>query len=370
MTTSGASSAKPAAAGTEGAAISDGAASDRRHAGQRGRKPRMADVARVAGVSHQTVSRVLNHSPAVRPETRERVLAAIAELGYRRNVAARALVTQASRTFGVVTFGAELYGPSSTLMGVESAAREAGYYVSLANMSTVDSKSVHSAIDHFIEQDVDGLVVVTTSIEGDDTFESLGLDIPIVVVGAGRKPRADEIPVAVDQELGARLAVRHLVESGHEEIVHLTGPRDSFDARARVVGYRAEMEAAGLKPHPVIVGDWTSQQGYEVGKSMSASALPSAIFAGNDPMALGLIYALTEAGYDVPGDVSVVGFDDVPGAEYYRPPLTTVRQNFEELGRQCIAALLKALEDKGKPHLAPIKPELVIRQSTAPPRRD
>lgn len=335
----------------------------------RGRKPRMADVARVAGVSHQTVSRVLNDSTAVRPETRERVLAAIAELGYRPNVAARALVTRSSRTFGVVTFGAELYGPSSTLMGVENAARAAGYYVSLANMNVVDVASVRSAIDHFVQQGVDGLVVVTTSIEGDETFESLDLDMPIVVVGAGRTPRANEISVAVDQELGARLAVRHLIELGHREILHVSGPEDSFDARARVVGYRAEMQEAGLEPLAVVEGDWSAERGYEAGQRLCAAGqLPTAIFAGNDPMALGLIYALTEAGHDVPTDVSVVGFDDVPGAEFYRPPLTTLRQNFEELGRRCIEALLEAIRNSDKPQQQPTQPELVVRRSTAAPR--
>jgi len=329
----------------------------------------MSDVARLAGVSHQTVSRVLNDPDAVRPETRERVLAAIAELDYRPNVAARALVTRSSRTFGVVTFGAELYGPSSTLMGVESAAREAGYYVSLANMHTVDGTSVRSAIDHFVQQGVDGLVVVTTSIAGDETFESLGLDIPLVVIGAGREPRADEISVAVDQKHGARLAVRHLIELGHRDILHLSGPEDSFDARARVEGYRAEMAAAGLEARPVTVGDWSSERGYAVGKELCASGdLPTAIFAGNDPMALGLIYALTEAGHGVPDDVSIVGFDDVPGAEFYRPPLTTLRQNFEQLGRRCIEALLGAIKNSGNPHAAPTKPELVVRSSTAAPR--
>src|SRR5690625_4559262 len=163
-----------------------------------------------------------------------------------------ALPICSSRTFGVVTFGSELYGPSSTLMGVENAAREAGYYVSLANMRVVDEQSVRSAINHFVDQGVDGLVVVTTSIKGDETFESLGLDIPIVVVGAGRAPRADEISVAVDQEYGARLAVRHLLEQGHTDIVHVSGPEDSFDARARVNGFRSEMEAAGLTPRPII----------------------------------------------------------------------------------------------------------------------
>lgn len=335
---------------------------------ERIRKPRMADVAALAGVSHQTVSRVLNDSPAVRASTRERVLAAIAELGYRRNIAARTLVTRSSRTFGVVTFRPELYGPASTLMGVESAAREAGYYVSLANMTTLDADSVHSAIDHFIDQGVDGLIVVTTSIEADDTFESLNLDIPMVVIAAGRTARAGEISVGVDQELGAQLAVNHLIEHGHSDIVHVSGPMDSFDARARIVGYREAMAAANLQPREIKQGDWTSQRGYEVGKELLKGELPTAIFASNDPIALGIIYALAEAGYDVPADVSVVGFDDVPGAEFYRPPLTTLRQNFEELGRRCIEALLAAIQDSPQSQARPIRPELVVRASTAPPR--
>lgn len=333
------------------------------------RKPRMADVALLAKVSNQTVSRVLNNPDAVRPATRERVREAIAELGYRPNVAARTLVTKSSRTFGVVTFGAELYGPSRTLMGVEGAAREAGYYVSLATMRTVNGESVRNAIDHFVQQGVDGLVVVTTSIEGDATFDSLGLEIPMVVIAAGRPPRAGEIPVANDQEYGARIAVRHLIDQGHRNIVHVSGPQDSFDARARITGYHAEMLAAGLEPLPIIFGDWTAELGYEIGARLCrARELPTAIFAGNDPIALGLIYALSEGGYEVPADVSVIGFDDVPDAKFFRPPLTTIRQNFDALGRLCIATLLEAIS-KGEPaRVEPIRPELIIRSSTTQPR--
>lgn len=333
------------------------------------RKPRMVDVAHLAGVSNQTVSRVLNSPDAVRPETRERVRAAIAELGYRPNVAARTLVTKSSRTFGVVTFGAELYGPSRTLMGVEAAAREAGYYVSLATMRSVSGESVRNAIDHFVNQGVDGLVVVTTSIEGEATFDSLGLQVPMVVVGAGRSSRRGEIPVATDQEYGARLAVRHLIELGHREIVHVSGPRDSFDARARVQGYRAEMTARGLEPQPVIYGDWTAERGYEIGRELCGSAkLPTAIFASNDPLALGLVFAFEERGFEVPTDVSVVGFDDIPNAPFFRPPLTTIRQNFDALGRLCIETLLEAISTGRPASVDPIKPELIRRSSTTRPR--
>lgn len=327
----------------------------------------MADVAKAAGVSHQTVSRVLNESPAVRPATKQRVLQAVAELGYRPNRAARTLVTRSSNTIGVVTFGPKLYGPASTLMGVENAARDAGYYISLATMRTVDAQSVRSAVDHFIGQNVDGLIVVTTSIEGDETFSELSQEIPVVVVGAGRKPSGKEISVAIDQARGGRLAVEHLIGLGHEKIVHITGPEDSYDARARHEGYQEAIRAAGLEALPFVVGDWSAERGYEAGQELLArgSDMPTAVFASNDPMALGLIYALVERGVRVPRDVSVVGFDDVPGSAFYSPPLTTVRQDFEEMGRQCIESVLAALDGHIQRFPDPIAPELVERTSTA-----
>lgn len=196
----------------------------------------MSDVARVAGVSHQTVSRVLNDHPSVRDETRARVLAAIADLGYRRNTAARALVTRRTGTIGVVTSGSALFGPTSTLIAVERAAREAGLFVSMATLARWDAAGVHQVLEHFMSQGVDGVVVIAAHDHAVEAVRAFGAPVPLVMVG----PRGLDHPglqaIAVDQYAGARIATRHLLDLGHRHVLHLAGPQDWLDARSRVRG--------------------------------------------------------------------------------------------------------------------------------------
>ncbi|MBI9113911.1 LacI family DNA-binding transcriptional regulator [Sanguibacter suaedae] len=327
----------------------------------------MNDVARAAGVSHQTVSRVLNAHPNVRPETRERVLVAIAELGYRRNSAARALVTRRSGTLGVVTTGSFLFGPSSTLVAIEEAAREAGYYISVATLRTVDVTSMTEALEHFMGQGVDGIVVIAPHADVVDAVRAFEDALPMVVVASIPDPPESVTTVAVDQELGARLVVRHLAALGHEEVVHLSGPQDWLDAEGRVVGWREESRALGLRVAEPVAGDWTAGCGYDVGRRLVEGDLPTAVFAANDQLALGLLRAFHEAGLVVPRDVSVVGFDDITGAANFIPPLTTVRPGFALLGALIIETILAALQE-GAAQPASMVPELVVRASTAPPR--
>lgn len=330
-----------------------------------GKPPGMYDVARAAGVSHQTVSRVLNGNAKVAAETRERVTAAIEQLGYRRNSAARSLVTRRSGTIGVVTVRSALYGPTSTLLAIEAAAREAGYFVSLVSVLDSSDVQMKAALDHFMDQSVEGVVIIATALRLDDEL-TLGLHIPVVTISP-RAARPDAIHVtSVDHLLGARLATRHLIELGHRTIAHLSGPTDSPDATARVEGWRRELTTAGLSSSMQLVGDWSAQSGYEAGRSLIASGVPDAVFAGNDEMALGLLLALREAGMVVPEDISVVGFDDIAGSAFFGPPLTTVRQDFSTLGVRCIELLVSALRGRAAstPHLVP--PELIIRSSTAP----
>jgi DNA-binding LacI/PurR family transcriptional regulator len=327
----------------------------------------MADVARLAGVSHQTVSRVLNDHPRVHPQTRQRVLEAIGALGYRRNTAARALVTRRTRTIGVVTVGSDMYGPASTLAGLQDAARMARYFVSLASMPRTDEESVQQALEHFMDQGVDGLVVIAP---GPSAMRAVGrapADVPVAVVASGGRHRPGVLQVAVDQAEGAALATRHLLGLGHRTVVHLAGPDDWYDARARVRGWRAALEQAGADVPEVIPGDWTPECGYEVGRTLLAEGLPTAVFAANDHMALGLQHALLEAGVDLPREVSIVGFDDVPGSAFWTPALTTVRQDFDAVGRRCLQLLLAAMDGAPTPGTALVEPLLVERASTAPP---
>lgn len=331
------------------------------------RPPAMSDVATVAGVSHQTVSRVLNDHPHVRVETRTKVLAAIEQLGYRRNSAARTLVTRRSATIGVITSGSALFGPTSTLTGVEVAAREAGFFVSLATITRFDVPTMTSAVDHLLSQGVEAIIVIAPQDEVAQAVTAVGAPVPVVMISATEGQVGLVDAVSVDQEAGARLAVRHLVELGHSEIVHLAGPQDWFDARARLAGWQAECAEAGLALPVVVEGDWTAEHGYAVGQQMAREGAPSAVFAANDQLALGLLRAFWEAGLTVPDDVSVVGYDDVDGAAFFIPPLTTVRQDFAALGHLAIDALAARLAGS-ESVVEPILPTLEVRASTARPR--
>ena len=327
----------------------------------------MHDVAALAGVSHQTVSRVLNDHPRVRPETRQRVLDAIAQLGYRRNSAARALVTRRTGTIGVVTSGSALFGPTSTLIALEHAARDAGLFVSVATVPTWRADQVSTVLEHFMSQGVDGVVVIAAHDDAVVAVQAFDEPVPIVMVGPKNLPGPLH-SVAVDQYAGGRLAVRHLLELGHRDVVHLAGPVDWLDARWRIEGWRDELAAAGIRAGGPIPGDWSAQRGYDVGRELASGELPTAVFAANDQLALGLLRAFAEAGLRVPTDVSVVGFDDVDGSAHFFPPLTTVRQEFGALGRRCMELLLGAIAgecvDSGL-----IAPSIMVRASSGPPRR-
>ena len=332
----------------------------------RARAPVMSDVAALAGVSHQTVSRVLNGPPSVRTATRERVRRAIAELGYRPNTAARALVTRQSRTIGVVTEGAFHFGPASTLRGVEEAARAAGYAVSVTILPALDRASMRAAVEHLRDQSVDGVVVIAPEDAAAEALRALDAAVPLVTVEA---TDTEALPsVSVDQERGARLATRHLLDLGHATVHHVAGPLDWLEARSRLAGWRAELLAAGaVVPEPE-VGDWSAASGYAAGRRLALRSDLTAVFTANDQMAVGVLRALAEAGAAVPAQVSVVGFDDLPESGYLSPPLTTVAQDFAELGRRCLAVLLARIA--AQPVVRhPVAPALVVRSSTAPPPR-
>jgi DNA-binding LacI/PurR family transcriptional regulator len=325
----------------------------------------MEDVARVAGVSHQTVSRVLNNHPNVSAKTKERVEQAITELGYRRNTAARSLVTRRSQTIGVL--GSELaqYGPSHTLLGLQQAARDAGYFVSVAGLRDVTPESIKDAVAHFMDQGVDGIVVTVPHPGTFDVLKDITTQVPLVAVGAAGDEQLTG--AAVDQQEGARLVVEHLVNLGHRKIGHLSGPAGWIDAAARIEGWRDALAAAGLDPAPLIEGDWTAECGYRQGLAIAAERSITALFVANDQMALGVLRAFHEAGVRVPEDISVVGFDDQPEAAYFIPPLTTVAQDFEELGQRCISLLLDRLETGQPGAPVTVRPRLVVRNTTSAP---
>ncbi|MGJ3191712.1 LacI family DNA-binding transcriptional regulator [Paenarthrobacter nitroguajacolicus] len=323
----------------------------------------MEDVARVAGVSHQTVSRVLNNHPNVSSKTRERVEQAITELGYRRNTAARSLVTRRSQTIGVLGSEMAQYGPSHTLLGVQQAARDAGYFVSVAALREVTPETIKDAIAHFMDQGVDGIVVTVPHPGTFDVLKDITSQVPLVAVGSIGDEHLSG--ATVDQRQGALLAVRHLLDLGHQRIGHLSGPTDWIDAAARIDGWRDALTDAGLEPTTLIEGDWSAECGYREGLKIAADRSVSALFVANDQMALGVLRAFHEAGVHVPKDISIVGFDDQPESAYFIPPLTTVAQDFEELGQRCIGLLLDRLESGAPGTPITVTPRLVVRETTA-----
>ena len=322
----------------------------------------MHDVARQVGVSHQTVSRVLNGSDSVSADTRARVLQAIEDLGYRPNTAARALVTRRSQVLGVVSLDTTLYGPTSTLFGIEQAAREAGYFVSVASVKAITASTVRAAVDRLTEQNVDGVVVIVPLRTG-EPLSGLPHGLPVVAVDG--RTTAGLASVRVDQEEGGRLVTRHLLDQGAGTVLHLAGPADWFDAQDRLTGWRGELQRAGAPVHRPLRGSWSASSGYEAGRRLARRSDLDAVFVANDQMALGLLRAFHEIGIRVPQDVLVAGFDDVPEAAYYTPPLTTVRQDFGAVGRRSIELLLDQVAsglDRGPQAVVPA--QLVVRQST------
>jgi DNA-binding LacI/PurR family transcriptional regulator len=334
--------------------------------GTDGRRAVMTDVARLAGVSHQTVSRVINGSDQVRPDTRDRVVAAMRMLDYRPNPVARALVTGRSRTIGVVSFDTTLYGPASTLFAIERAAHEEGYLTTNVSLTSLDRPSVLAAIERLRGQVVDGILIIAPQVTAADPLTQLPEDVPLVAVET--RPD-DEVPVvAVDQFAGAAAATQHLLDLGHRTVWHIAGPSDWQESEQRVAGWDHTLRVAGAHASPPLVGDWSARSGYELGQRLVTVREITAVFAANDQMALGILRALHEVGREIPRQISVVGYDDIPEAQFFTPPLTTVRQDFGEVGRQSVTLLLAEMmsDDRSSARVV-VEPRLVVRDSAAAP---
>ena len=326
------------------------------------REPAMTDVARLAGVSHQTVSRVLNDHPNVREQTRLRVRAAIAELGYRPNRAARALVTGRSQVIGMVTLNSTLYGPSMLLAAFEQVAGEAGFAVSVASVGRLDRTSIAGAVERHLGQQVAGLVVIAPVASAGEALDHMPPDLPLVTVDGD--PQRSHALVTVDQVAGARAATRLLLDAGHRTVWHVAGPADWYDAAGRIDGWRQALTEARAEIPPPVPADWSAAAGYAAGQMLARMPEVTAVFAANDPLALGLLRALHERGRRVPQEVSVVGFDDVPEAAYFIPPLTTVRPDFEAVARAGLDLLLAQVSGGADgPGRVVLEPALVIRDS-------
>lgn len=322
------------------------------------------DVARLAGVSHQTVSRVLNDLPNVRPATRERVQQAISQLRYSPSPAARALVTRRTRTLGLIVPGTSDYGPASIAMHFNLAARTARYSVDTVSLLDTDPAGVRSAVETLLRQRVDGIVLIVDDVAVLEVVR--GLDLGIAFVAVASSARRGPAIVAIDQYRGARAAVRHLVELGHTRILHVAGPPNATDAIERLRGWRDELGAHGLPVVEPAHGDWSASSGYDVGRDLDLASA-TGVFVANDHMAIGVLSALRERDIRVPEQVSIVGFDDVPESAYLYPPLTTVRQDFAALGALVMQKVLLAIEEPDTvTESTPLATQLVVRASTAP----
>ena len=315
------------------------------------------DVARVAGVSTQTVSRVINGHANVRPETRERVLEAMSELGYRVNNAARSLGTRTTRTLGVIASDATLYGPSAGIAALEAAARAVGRWIATAYATATSTESMLEAAERLLDQGVDGLIILAPHTATLSALTAAYPFIPLTALHTGVG--------AARQEEGAALAARHLVALGHRRIAHLAGPEDWVETTARDAGVDGALASAGLELVARWRGDWSAASGAAaapaIAKAISSETAPTAIIVANDQMALGLIGGLRSVGLDVPQRVSITGFDDNADAAFYVPPLTTVRL---DLAGEAQRAIISALGESDPP--LPGAPLLVSRGSTAP----
>lgn len=327
----------------------------------------MEDVAREAGVSGQTVSRVVNARGYVGAATRERVEAAMQSLGYRPNSAARALRSGRFRTIGVVMFSFSSYGNQRTLDAIAVRAAQLGYALTLIPVESSAGETVEGAFRRLEEHAVDGIIIVIEAHQLDEADIEIPQGLPVVFVDSNR---GDLHPfVDTDQAQGARLATEHLLDLGHDTVWHVAGPAKSYSAERRREAWRSTLDARGrVVPEP-LQGDWSAASGYEAGLRLREMEGVTAVFAANDQMAIGVLRAFRESGHEVPGDVSIVGFDGLPDAAQLWPPLTTVLQHPERVGALAVDALLAELDGEERVHTPLVGTEMVVRESTAAPRQ-
>ncbi len=326
----------------------------------RGKAPTIYDVARRAGVSHQTVSRFLSGTGGIRQENRERVEEALKALNYRRNNTARSLATRRTFRLGALVYELSGTGPGRTIQGATEAARRAGYALDIVSLDTAEPGELAAALQQLEVRDLEGILATAPTDAVEEALRALDLPYPLYV------DRGDEEGVrrAVREELD------HLAGLGHSRIAHLAGPAAWTSARARHEHYRVWMEERGFEPLPAQHGDWSARSGYRVADALLDGTRPTAVFAANDRMALGLLLRLHERRLQVPGDVSVVGYDDVAEAEFFHPPLTTVRQDFDAMGRVAVQKLIRMVEAPGTAdEVALPDVRLVVRASSGPARQ-
>jgi len=332
------------------------------------------DVAATAGVSHQTVSRVLNDRPDVAENTRQHVLQIIEELEYQPSAIARSLTQQRTLTLGVVTAGLDYAGPSRTLNGITEQAERMGYSLLLKELPRFDTQDLEPLLKSLLTRRIDGIIWAVAEVGDNRAWlqEQLGrLSAPIVFLTMRARPGVSI--VAVDNYAGGRMATEHLLEQGHRNIGHITGPLDWWEARQRKAGWRDALQVAGVPEADLHSeeGDWSSASGERaIGRLLANYPEMDAVFVGNDQMALSVLQMACRRGIEVPQDLAVVGFDGLPETAHYWPPLTTVYQDQQLLGRTAVEELIRMIESdeksgNGTKHKAILlQPELIVRASS------
>ena len=322
------------------------------------------DVAREAGVSVATVSRVWNEAAFVSAETRQRVAAVAARLGYSPHGAARSLITRTTHALGVLL--PDLYGEffSEIIRGIDHTAQAAGYHILVS--SSHDSKDEIDAALRSMRGRVDGLIIMSPDLEARRTLQTLQGSFPVVLLNGGAEAKAFDT-ITIKNHEGAREMTLHLIARGHRRIAMVCGPQRNYDAAERLRGYHTALTESGIEHEASLVvrGDFSELSGYgAVSQLLELEPRPTAIFAANDSMAIGALSALREAGLRVPDDIAVAGFDDIPLARYMNPPLSTVHVDISQLGERAAARLLTSLKKGNRPHQQLLLPTtLVIRAS-------
>jgi LacI family transcriptional regulator len=331
-------------------------------------------VAGQAGVSAQTVSRVINNRPDVAPETRARIQEVIDRLGYRPNVLARSLIRQRSHTMGVVAVAWEYYGPSHTLIGIEKQVRAESYSLLLDLLHHPEIENVERILNRLLSHQVDGILWAVPEIGNNRAWlESDHFELPVPAVFLNMEPKRNVWSVQVDNRAGGRLAAEHLLAQGYRKIGTITGPLDWWEARQRLQGWQDAVRNAGLIDDSsyCIEGNWTAASGADgIEKLLERQPELEAVFVGNDQMALGVLQVANQRGLRIPQDLAIVGFDDQPEAAYYCPPLTTIRQPLIEMGCRAVDVLEGLIEAEqreetvGEAQATWLMPELVVRESS------
>lgn len=323
------------------------------------------DVAALAGVSHQTVSRVVNEHPSVAPGTRARVLRAIDELAYLPNVAARNLVTRRSQTVGIASYGNAFFGPAQMLAHIETSFRERGYALTLSTLPSLTPDGLAAAIHDLRARAVDGIVMITPMVHTDlATVREACHGVPFVMIDINLGVEAPS--VVIDQRRGGELAAEHLIRLGHQRIAVVRGPSDWTGSVLRHAGFSEALLRHGVTPVLSAAGDWSPASGYVITQALLHERIPfSALVVANDEMALGAMRALHEYGLRIPEDISVIGFDNTPGSAFFEPPLTTVHQDFVALGTTAAEYLIERIHNPAQALTQRVlEPRLVVRRST------